>query len=115
MGARHRALEVQGQHPVPLFGRGVEEEGDAVAAGVVHEHVDDTLPQRRAHGVPVGDVQGKRLTADLGGHLLGADLVDVGHDDVEAVEDQAPAGGGADAGRTTSDDRDSHLWPHALR
>ena len=100
-----RRLTAEHEVPVPLVG--LEEEGHAVAAGVVDEHVDRAdAGDDLAHGRRVAHVEAHGVAADLGRHLLGAHLVEVGDRHVHAVGRQPPGGGGADAGRAAGDEGD---------
>ncbi len=85
MGAVKDALDVDCQQEIPKLLIGMDEEGEAVGAGVIDQDVDRTVARGNlikgfVNGGKIGDVKLNRFAADLAGKLARGIDLQVGND-----------------------------------
>ena len=116
MSAGEDAHQVDGEHPLPLAGIGVDEEAELVHAGVVDQDREGpVLGHELGRGLGCGDVQPGGGGADLAGDAPRALLVDVADHDVGALGGKPRRDRGTDAAPSSGDQRPAPLEPHRRR
>src|SRR4051812_44021717 len=99
-----RAAQVDGDQLFPLAGLGIGKVLEAVPAGVVHQHVDATLAERRLCRGIVRDVEHERRAFALGGNALGRLAGAIGHQQPRAFLGETPANRSADRAAAAGDE-----------